>query len=131
MRKIAAPRSPILAAFAATLILAMPAGSAPVHRHRAAPHKAAPAPKDNIVTYLAACEASETQCVTSVAEARTAFPITQTILHEPPICIAKTDDDDHVLAPKVTAWLKAHPEHNADTTYGGIDAALESLYPCT
>lgn len=115
----------------AALMVAMPAPGAPAHRHHGAAHKAAPAPKDDIVTYLATCQASESECETGIAEARLAFPITQTILHEPEFCVTAADNDNHVLTPKVTAWLKAHPEHNADTTYGGIDAALESMYPCS
>jgi hypothetical protein len=114
----------------AALLVAIPAPAAPVHHHRATAHKAARAPKDDIATYLATCAASETDCETGVVEARAAFPITQTILHEPEFCVTAADSDYHVLTPKVTAWLKAHPEHNADTTYGGIDAALASMYPC-
>lgn len=113
---------------AGALIVATPAASAPAPRHHPAPHKANP-PND-VAVWLAKCQASETECVIGVSEARFSFKVTQIITHDPDYCVPAADDDSHVLAPKVAAWLKDHPDHNADPEYAGINAALGAMYPC-
>ncbi len=70
------------------------------------------------------------ECAIGVSEARASFGVTQALFHDPDYCVTAIDADSHVLAPKVTAWLKEHPDHNADPEYGGINAALAALYPC-
>jgi hypothetical protein len=118
----------ILLAGAAALIVAMPAASSATPRHHSAARKTAP-PND-VTTWLATCRASEIDCVIGVSEARASFQATQAILHDPDYCVPAADDDSHLLAPKVTAWLKDHPDHGRDPEYSGINAALASLYPC-
>jgi hypothetical protein len=103
--------------------------AAPHHTARKAiAHKAEAA--DTITAYLAKCQTSESECAIGVSEARAAYPVTQAMFHDPDYCVSAADDDSHALAPKVTAWLKDHPDHNPDPIYTGINAALLAMYPC-
>ncbi|MFL6720611.1 MAG: hypothetical protein ACJ8FT_02250 [Sphingomonas sp.] len=111
------------------LVLTVPwemATAAPTH-HPAA-HKAAPA--NDVTAWIAKCQASESECAIGVSEARASFHVTQALFHDPDYCVAATDDDSHVLAPKVIAWFKDHPNHGSDPVYTGINASLAAMYPC-
>lgn len=115
-------------ACAAALVVAI-SGASAATRHHHPRHMATPTP-DDVKAYLAKCQASETECVIGVSEARASFHVTQILSHEPDYCVPAADDDSHVLANKVTAWLKDHPDHGSDPVYTGINAALEAMYPC-
>lgn len=117
-----------LLACAAAIVLAIPVGSAAAPRHRPAPHKAAPT--NDVAAWLVKCQTSESECAIGVSEARESFHVTQAMFHDPDYCVPAADDDSHVLAPKVTAWLKDHPDHHADPVYTGINVALTAMYPC-
>ena len=117
----------ILTAGAVALIVTTTALSA-APRHHSAVHKAPPT--NDVTAWLAKCQASENECVIGVSEARASFHVTQALFHDPDYCVPVSDDDSHVLAPKVTAWLKDHPDHASDPVYMGINAALAAMYPC-
>jgi hypothetical protein len=118
-----------LALVAVTVTVAMSwasATAAPAH-HPAA-HKAAPA--NDVTAWLAKCQASQPECAIAVSEARESFHVTQALFHDPNYCVPAGDDDSHLLAPKVMAWLKDHPSHSSDPVYTGINAALAAMYVC-
>jgi hypothetical protein len=118
-----------LALVALTLTVAIPwARSTAAPTHRPAAHNAAPA--NDVTAWVAKCQASESECAIGVSEARASFHVTQALFHDPDYCVSASDDDSHVLAPKVMAWLKDHPNHGSDPVYTGINVALAAMYPC-
>jgi hypothetical protein len=125
-------RGPALMRFAlvaATVTVAMSWASAmAAPDHHPAAHKAAPA--NDVAAWLAKCQASESECAIGISEARASFHVTQALFHDPDYCVPAGDDDSNVLAPKVMAWLKDHPNHRSDPVYTGINAALAAMYTC-
>jgi hypothetical protein len=113
---------------ALALIAATGAASA-APRHVPAAHRKPP-PANDVTAWLAKCQASESECAIGVSEARASFHVTQALFHDPDYCVPAADDDSHVLAPKVTAWFKDHPDHGSDPVYTGINVALAAMYPC-
>jgi hypothetical protein len=108
------------------MCVAQPLIAAP--RHHPAAHKAAPT--NDVTAWLAKCQASDSECAIGVSEARDSFHVTQALFHDPDYCVPASDDDSSVLAPKVIAWFKDHPNHGSDPVYTGINAALGAMYPC-
>ena len=122
------PTVRVALAGALALTFAMSCAGAATPAHHAAAHKAAPA--NDVTAWLAKCQASESECAIGISEARVSFHVTQALFHDPDYCVPASDDDSHVLAPKVMAWFKGHPSHGSDPVYTGINAALSAMYPC-
>ena len=122
------PPRHVALACALALNVATPLAGAPSSSHHPAAHKSAPT--NDVTAWLAKCQASESECAIAISEARASFHVTQALFHDPDYCVPVSDDDSHVLAPKLMAWFKDHPNHGPDPVYTGINAALGTMYPC-